>query len=47
MGRILLIMGSLALCMLISNVGNGGFVETIHSPTTSIVDPLLAHTSFW
>ena len=45
-GRILLIMGSLALCMLISNVGNGGFVKPYIARLRPSSDPLLAHTLF-
>ena len=45
-GRILLIMGSLALCMLISNAGNGGFVKPYIARLRPSSDPLLAHTLF-
>ena len=43
-GRILLIMGTMALCMLVSNVGNGGFVKPYIARLRPSSDPLLAHS---
>ena len=43
-GRILLIMGTMALCMLVSNVGNGSFVKPYVARLRPSSDPLLAHS---
>ena len=43
-GRILLILGTMALCMLVSNVGNGGFVKPYIARLRPSSDPLLAHS---